>query len=576
LRKDIATAQGLLAAAGFAAVVLCLFLPLVNPDIFWHLSAGRFIFSTGALPRADFLSWSMAGRPWTDFEWLPQLLYFSAWKAAGYHGLLACKLGLLSALLAVMCRIFLLHAGRLETLLWLPVLCAVLLPNLDLRPENFSLLFFSIVLLRLEKVRLLGAPARFLAPAAATGLLFALWANCHAGFMYGLLLLGFYAAGELLRVRLPAIYGKRAAEDYSAFRFYVLLFACAAAGTLLNANGTDTYAVVLSHVRDVSVIGEHLQEWQPAELAKLSQAPFWALLLLSSAALLHRALRHADLHFGPLAAWLCFAYSAAEHSRMTAFFGLLAAPYLAAVCADTLKDARRAGALVLSALALAATLFLGVIEWRHLKDKPWKHSSGAAGAARFLAAERKELSGLRLYNPWGWGGYLGFELPPEYKIFQDGRYIFHGLLTEVQAARADNASWARFLKKYDFQLVLLERSAASYPSKVSLGKLGDRVIYFPFYSYFMPSSEWALVFWDNSSLLFVRRSQTSQAWLEQNEFRQFKPDNFEGLRAKLEAGLTGKTVIEAESERQEKLLRGLGLEADALRARVYASALLSK
>ena len=69
----------ILLALGAALAASAFFLPVINPDLFWHLSAGRFMFDHGAVPRADFLSWTMAGRPWFDFEWLAQLIYYWLW-----------------------------------------------------------------------------------------------------------------------------------------------------------------------------------------------------------------------------------------------------------------------------------------------------------------------------------------------------------------------------------------------------------------------------------------------------------------------------------------------------------------
>ena len=42
--------------------------PVRDPDLWWHLSAGRFLRETLAIPRADWLSHTMAGKPWVDFE----------------------------------------------------------------------------------------------------------------------------------------------------------------------------------------------------------------------------------------------------------------------------------------------------------------------------------------------------------------------------------------------------------------------------------------------------------------------------------------------------------------------------
>ncbi len=74
-------------AAG-ALAAFCL--PIVNPDVFWHLSAGRWMAEHGGFPRADWLSATMAGRAWADFEWLAQLLWYGLERAFGMGGLVFC------------------------------------------------------------------------------------------------------------------------------------------------------------------------------------------------------------------------------------------------------------------------------------------------------------------------------------------------------------------------------------------------------------------------------------------------------------------------------------------------------
>ena len=49
------TPYGALAAIA-AFCVFFLFRPLVNPDLYWHLSAGKYILAHHTLPHADFLS----------------------------------------------------------------------------------------------------------------------------------------------------------------------------------------------------------------------------------------------------------------------------------------------------------------------------------------------------------------------------------------------------------------------------------------------------------------------------------------------------------------------------------------
>jgi hypothetical protein len=61
----------------------------MDPDVFWHLKAGEWILANRAIPRTDIYSWSAYGRSWTDHEWFWQVLTGSVFKHAGLIGLWA-------------------------------------------------------------------------------------------------------------------------------------------------------------------------------------------------------------------------------------------------------------------------------------------------------------------------------------------------------------------------------------------------------------------------------------------------------------------------------------------------------
>ena len=83
-------------ALGFLLAFILFFHPAENPDFFWHFSAGKYIVRNLAFPRSDFLSWSRAGTPWVDFEWLSQVLYYFTYSAGGLWLLYALKVLVLS------------------------------------------------------------------------------------------------------------------------------------------------------------------------------------------------------------------------------------------------------------------------------------------------------------------------------------------------------------------------------------------------------------------------------------------------------------------------------------------------
>ncbi len=129
----------LLGWGAFAFSASAFLLPLINPDLYWHLSAGKYTLAHGGPPHTDFLSWPLAGADWVDFEWLPQVLYYLLHKLGGFRALFAFKVLLLSLLLLVFRAIVLLYGRRAALPFLLPFFAAA--------PVAIAVVMVSAVLL---------------------------------------------------------------------------------------------------------------------------------------------------------------------------------------------------------------------------------------------------------------------------------------------------------------------------------------------------------------------------------------------------------------------------------------------
>src|SRR5437868_10892667 len=75
-------------------VILCLGLfamaarPMTDPDVWWHLRSGQLIVETHSIPHTDPFSFTRAGQPWIDHEWLSEVLIYGIYRAAGSTGLI--------------------------------------------------------------------------------------------------------------------------------------------------------------------------------------------------------------------------------------------------------------------------------------------------------------------------------------------------------------------------------------------------------------------------------------------------------------------------------------------------------
>ena len=419
---------GALRAWAYALALILLSLPIYSPDLFWHLSAGRWIWAHAAVPSVDSFSFTRYGQPWVDFEWAAQLLFYAVNTLAGLRGLWVLKAALLiGAFLPVdglMRDRGANHASRAAGLaLWS---CAAL-AQADLRVDLCSAAFFALLLRRLESGR---ASLLF-----GFGL-FALWGNLHAGFPVGLALYAAYA----LAARFG--HGKKTKGLGAEV--------CGAAlGVLLNPYGAKIYSVIATHGADP--IGRFVSEWGPVTWRMVYHRPLIGALLIGAALAWAVRLRAPALALSAAVLTLATALSAR--------FGI----YFASACVGCLAVAfPRPRALWGAAVLAAATLLIGTATWRTPRGMVFTDAYVARRAIDFVVSEREAFGPLRLFNTYEWGGYLGWRLGPEGRVYGDGRYLFHGQLPELQQALTGPQPMQDFIKRNNLDALLIR----AYPDRL--------------------------------------------------------------------------------------------------------------
>jgi hypothetical protein len=506
--------------------------PVYNPDLFWHLSAGRWILEHHALPRADWLSFLKPSAPWLDFEWLSQLVFESAWRGGGFRALWLLKgFLLLGVWLVIDAALREKRAAPGSRLAGLLLWSTAALMHADLRPELFSLLFFALIFLMLESVREARLQPR---PAHLVWLLalFALWSSLHAGFSLALGALALYAAAGAVPLS---------------------WLAAAGLGSLCNPYGAGPYRVAWIHLRLSPQISKLIMEWRPMSFENPAYWGFWLLLALWLAAGVSRFRRRGSLREAlPWVLSAGLALAGLQHERAGSYF-LLAAVVL--VCAEA--EHARFGRRALLAAAAACAAFSVWIAPRAVKAEVFSDRFVPRVAAEFISREQAVFESLRVYHPMEWGGYLGWRLSPWFKIFADGRYIFHDELPLENAAVAEPEAWRRYLSERRVDAVLLENLAKSFPSTRVYPDGTSKTFQRPYYLSYEPARDWALVHWDEKALIFARRSAVPAAWLAAHEFHWVRPHDDAAFADAMSRGELPKEKVAAESLRWQEEARSL-------------------
>ena len=423
-------------------------------DLYWHLAFGREYFAQGQLPRSDTLSFTFAGRPWQNHEWLwgvlayalfradPQYLAYANWALLA----LAFGLGFETARSA--------SGSRTAAVLacWLAACCTSFFS--DIRPHLVTLCF-TMVLTASRNTRI----ALWLWP-----LLIALWCNLHAGYLFGLGAVGLLAITRAVQMR-----------ERRQLRMYwgVLALSCLAIGA--NPWGFGLLEYVLSYAPGAqrSFYAEQLNEWQPLDfnLAELRffgplgwlgsfRGRFAALLLLAACGAV-RVFRR-DPYLVLLGATTVL--MALRAVRFVELSALVLAPLVAAgILQLTAAALERLQSARLRWLAPLLLLLAGLGLWSGARwfPKPFERwtqpTLGPRAAVRYLSALRAPL---RVLNYEAWGGYISL-YAPQARVFIDGRAntVFdEQLYRDYLDIMLDRAPLAPLLAKYRPDAALLPHS----------------------------------------------------------------------------------------------------------------------
>src|SRR5439155_1483402 len=150
---------------------------VTGEDLWWHLATGRYILEHGEIPTRDVFSFTYAGAPWFNQEWLAQVLFFDLFRRGGGTALVAFKVLVAAALFPAAAWLGWRRSGS-----WLlsagPAIAAAFVcrPFLDIRPQLFSFVGALAVVAIVDAYRR-GAHATLLALLPPT---MALWSNLLA------------------------------------------------------------------------------------------------------------------------------------------------------------------------------------------------------------------------------------------------------------------------------------------------------------------------------------------------------------------------------------------------------------
>ncbi len=182
-----------------------LFAGLVDPDLWWHITAGRWMLAQGQIVTADHWNLFAQGQPWRAYSWSNELVLAWIELRFGLIGLLYLKM-LLAALLGLGLAYAFSYLAKdyvLGALLGL-LATAGTTEHFTLRPQSLVWLLFALLIAASERyaqAALSHDRSQQRSSLALIALIMCLWANSHLSTILGVLLVGLWIAGAVPHAR---------------------------------------------------------------------------------------------------------------------------------------------------------------------------------------------------------------------------------------------------------------------------------------------------------------------------------------------------------------------------------------
>lgn len=439
----------------------------IEGDTFWHLRAGSYLVENRQLITTDPFSLTRYGEPWIYPGWLAQILLVGVYQSFGYPGLnLFTALFVLAAFIALW--------PLLEgPVLWKSAVTILASAAAGVywaaRPHILSFTLAAVFLLVLETDRRSsdGKRALWLLPP-----LMALWTNLHGGFAIGFILIGLYGLASLIAYldsRFRVSSGRK--ESYQLRKRMLILLAVGIGGALavmLNPHGPRMLIYPFQTI-SIGTLQDFIAEWQSPNFHALQNQPFLWMLLL---AMVSFAFTHQRVRVVEMLQILTFTYMGLSAGRNIALFSLVAAPIISRHGYSSLEPlirdrppgkqfpktfARILNWTLFILLLVASTFKLSIPLQQEVNLKAIADQQ-PVGAVGYIKDNHPPGP---LFNSYNYGGYVLWQLYPEYRSFVDGRTdLFNDeILEEYLSIWLAEFGWENKLAKWGIELILVESNS---------------------------------------------------------------------------------------------------------------------
>jgi multisubunit Na+/H+ antiporter MnhB subunit len=462
---------------------------LNDPDIWWHMRNAQMLLEQHHFPRIDTFSFTVAGQPWINHEWLSEIPYYLAYRAFGLVGLKTVCFLVFDAIFLLLLYLCFQESRNFKASVFVCYF-ATFLSTVSFGPRTvlFGYLYLVLLLIALRRFRERPDASLWLVPP-----LFLLWVNTHGSWSLGLVIFFLFGVAGLAEGSWARVDAVRWTPKQ--LRHLIVAGLASLAALFVNPFGWRLvyYPFDMAFKQKLNIA--HVAEWVSVDFHDLRGK---MVLLLVFGLLLGALFRNRRWNLGELLILLFALYSGLTYIRFLVLLGIVVAPVLAKQL-DFFPLYRPADETPrLNAVVMLILIGVMLYFWpRERQVRASVEETYPSGIVSYLNAHPLQGNTLNLYL---WGGYLEWHVPA-LKTFVDSRVdvfehagIFEDYLTLMGADMAEHRPDA-ILQKYKIQYVLFPPTNSKNPLHLAGG-----LVYV-----LRQDPHWKTIYEDKVCILFERQ-----------------------------------------------------------------------
>jgi hypothetical protein len=476
--------------------------PLFDPDFYWHLKTGQWIWQHLALPHLDpFGVPPLADpSPRTDFiltsYWLIQLTLYAFYSLCGLSGIILFRWLIATLSLALCARWTNIRNNSVTAVIAIGTIQLLEFYFIE-RPQFISFVCFGALLIVLFRFAEQGDAVPLWRTLAPLTLLMLIWSNMHGGFLIGQAILIFCCIAEGIK------FCHHSLSPLSVRSYRILLISLLAAlmASFINPNAINLLKY-LPTIFDADNYA-NLNNLEEMSIGAYFNATHDYTVFLNATSIVLTCFALAVSKQRTNITWIGILIGTAGmgclHMRLMPFF-LVSAMIFMTRYVETECSALKARFVIIPLLAVA-TLYCVRDEFPRIAEVT---NSGwvpvyqfPVKAANFITANKRSGS---IYTTMQWGGYLVWRVGPEQKIFFDSRYINLQRAWEYDNSRIIAANQRPYWKGLFSTYNILEVVLPIYEDDGSPNLLTQSI---------STDKEWTVIFADGNEVVLVKKNSYS-------------------------------------------------------------------